>query len=258
MNKILKPPHSFSTSAFTIFSDCCLRFTSEAHSFVFASSKLKSNILKNELLKSSHRSRLHHSGCTNLDKKTTDCLEIENGSALKAGRDSPFETNANRKPLDNEVIRKVLSLSSFDPAKVKKDKGLLDDEEIGQLQVLENFVYEHRFDHGCLVVKLMGREHREDTLEILTDSFEELMWGPMTYKPLLSFTIKQHMLERMTLLPHAATLVGLYAEREGEWTFGGTVEVSLNSKGAAEFPPTPVAPKNSPYLCNMAVNKSLR
>ncbi|XP_057868420.2 GCN5-related N-acetyltransferase 5, chloroplastic isoform X2 [Cryptomeria japonica] len=254
MNFLKIAPHPSARLAFTIISDCCRGFTSHAHSFALAGAKLKVNILKYGVLESNSRTRLHYNGCTNLDKNSPACIELGNGYALKEGIESTSEKNANKESFYDEVIRKVLSPSSLDPVKVKKDKGLLDDQELEKLESLENFVYEHRFDHGCLVIKAMDNEHMEDTSELLTESFAELMWGPLTYKPLLKFTIREHMMERRALVPHAVTLI----EREGEWTFCGTVEISLNSKGASKFHTTPVPPKSSPYLFNMAVNKDIR
>lgn len=256
MNFLKITPHRSAKLASTIISDCCLGITSHAHSFALADANLKTNIFKYGVLGSNTRTRLPYSGSTNLDKNSPADIELGNGYALKEGIEStsPYSLG----PVYDEVIRKVLSPSSLDPVKVKKDRGLLDDQELEKLESLEKFVYEHRFDHGCLVIKAMDSEHMEDTIELLTESFAELMWGPLTYKPLLKFTIRDHMMERRALVPHAITLVGLYAEREGEWTFCGTVEISLNSKGASKFHTTPVPPKSSPYLFNMAVNKDLR
>lgn len=185
--------------------------------------------------------------------------KIGDDDDLKEALEDTSLSNSGKEQSDSHVTRKVISLYDFDPFNVKKDKGLLNDEELEMLKLLENFEYKHKFDHGLLVVKVMSTEHMGDTVELLTDSFAELMWGALTYRPLLSFTVREHMLERRAVIPHAATLVGLYTERESdEWMLGGTVELSFNSEGSAEFPPTPIPPKGAPYLCNMAVNKSLR
>jgi len=185
--------------------------------------------------------------------------EIGSDDDLKEALEDTSLTNSGKEQSDSSVTRKVISPYSFDPFKLKKDKGLLDDEELEMLKLLENFEYKHRFDHGLLVTKVMNTERIGDTEELLTDSFAELMWGPLTYRPLLRLTVREHMIERRAFIPHAATLVGLYTEGEsGECILGGTVELSFNSEGSAEFPPTPIPPKGAPYLCNMAVNKSLR
>lgn len=104
------------------------------------------------------------------------------------------------------------------------------------------------------------------TVELLAESFAESMLLPSAYVSLLGFLVKQYLIERRALMPHAATLVGFYRERreegdtveeEAEW-LAGTVEVCFNKKGANASPPTPTPPKNSPYICNMAVKEPLR
>ncbi|PIA40415.1 hypothetical protein AQUCO_02500249v1 [Aquilegia coerulea] len=57
-----------------------------------------------------------------------------------------------------------------------------------------------------------------------------------------------------------ATLIGYYRERdeEEEEVMAGTVEISFDKKGANSSPPSPTPPKESPYICNMTVKKSLR
>ena len=63
---------------------------------------------------------------------------------------------------------------------------------------------------------------------------------------------------------HMATLVGFYigmADGEdggGELKLAGTVEVCFDRRGANASVPSPAPPKDSPYICNMAVQKSLR
>lgn len=191
-----------------------------------------------------------------IEEKTSKVGSVD---GLKEALEDTSLTNSGKEQSDGPVARKVISPYGFDPFKLKKDKGLLDVEDLEMLKLLENFEYKHRFDHGLLVVKVMSTEHMGNTEELLTDSFADLMWGPLTYRPLLRLTVRQHMIERRAFIPHAATLVGLYTEGDsGEWILGGTVELSFNSEGSAEFSPTPIPPKGAPYLCNMAVNKNLR
>ena len=62
-------------------------------------------------------------------------------------------------------------------------------------------------------------------------------------------------------MPHMATLVGFYRgmRDEGkEVKFAGTVEVCFDRRGANASLPSPAAPRDSPYVSNMAVDKSLR
>lgn len=100
------------------------------------------------------------------------------------------------------------------------------------------------------------------TVQLLAESFAESMLLPLGYESLLRFLVKQYLIERRALLPHAVTLIAFYRQRgqsaeEGE-VLAGTVEVSFDKRGANASPPTPTPPKNSPYICNMTVKKPLR
>lgn len=63
-------------------------------------------------------------------------------------------------------------------------------------------------------------------------------------------------------MPHTATLIGFYkrkdADEEEAEQLAGTVEVCFDKRGANASPPTPTPPKDSPYICNMTVQKELR
>ncbi|ERM99557.1 hypothetical protein AMTR_s00088p00106710 [Amborella trichopoda] len=107
-------------------------------------------------------------------------------------------------------------------------------------------------------VRVMDAREMEMTVELLADSFAETMWSPFRYVPLLRVLVRQHLMERRAVLPHAATLVGFYSEEGGELELAGTVEISFNARGANAIPPTPNPPMNSPYLCNMSVKKQVR
>ncbi|KAB2632997.1 hypothetical protein D8674_029244 [Pyrus ussuriensis x Pyrus communis] len=82
---------------------------------------------------------------------------------------------------------------------------------------------------------------------LLAESFAESMLLPSGYVFVLGYLVKQYLFERMELLPNTATLF-----------LAGTVEVCFNKKGAVASLPTPTPPKNSPYISNMAMKKSLR
>jgi len=61
-------------------------------------------------------------------------------------------------------------------------------------------------------------------------------------------------------MPHMATLIAYYrgfGDHE-EMQLAGTVEISFNVYGANSTLPSPDPPKDKPYICNMAVDKSLR
>lgn len=100
------------------------------------------------------------------------------------------------------------------------------------------------------------------TVALLAESFAESMMISLGYLKLLEFFVKQYLIERRSLMPHTATLLGFYREdgdgEEGELRLAGTVEVCFDRRGANDSPHTPTAPKNSPYISNMAVRQSLR
>lgn len=109
----------------------------------------------------------------------------------------------------------------------------------------------------------------DNTVVLLAQSFAESMLWPSGYLSLLRFLVKQYLIERRGLMPHAATLIGFYRGKEnevpaqaehedGEEQLAGTVEVCFDQRGANASPPTPTSPKNSPYICNMTVRKPLR
>lgn len=101
------------------------------------------------------------------------------------------------------------------------------------------------------------------TIGLLAESFAESMVLPVGYVSVLKFLVKQYLVERKVQMPHMATLIGIYKEtveggKEQEVQLAGTVEVCFNKRGANVSPPTPTPPKDSPYICNMAVKDSLR
>lgn len=113
-----------------------------------------------------------------------------------------------------------------------------------------------------LLIRVMQEQELDMTVELLAESFAESMLLPKAYVKLLAYLVKQYLVERRGLMPHAATLIAFHrseSESEGEdIQLAGTVEVSFNNKGANVAPPTPVPPKDAPYICNMTVKKSLR
>ncbi|KAF9605428.1 hypothetical protein IFM89_017167 [Coptis chinensis] len=133
-------------------------------------------------------------------------------------------------------------------------------EELQKLRELEKFRYFHEFEKGCLSIRVMRGEEMDMTVGLLSESFAESMLLPLNnYVNLLAFLVKQYMIERRGSMPHTATLVGYYRQGdEGEEELAGTVEVSFDKRGANATPPSPTPPKDSPYLCNMTVKKSLR
>lgn len=97
------------------------------------------------------------------------------------------------------------------------------------------------------------------TVTLLSESFAESMMMATGYVKLLEFLVKNYLIERRAMMPHNATLLGIYRENgEEDFELAGTVELTFDRKGANASPPTPTPPKNSPYICNMAVRKPLR
>lgn len=97
------------------------------------------------------------------------------------------------------------------------------------------------------------------TVTLLSESFAESMMMATGYVKLLEFLVKNYLIERREMMPHNATLLGIYRENgEEDFELAGTVELTFDRKGANASPPTPTPPKNSPYICNMAVRKPLR
>ncbi|MCL7039330.1 hypothetical protein MKW94_024903 [Papaver nudicaule] len=131
--------------------------------------------------------------------------------------------------------------------------------ELDKYQILKNYQYVHEFEHGSLFVRVMEDDEMDITVGLLSESFAESMMLPMKYVNVLGFLIKQYMVERRSLLPNTAFLVGFYRGKDGEEEeLAGTVEVSFNKKGSNTNPPSPTPPKDSPYICNMTVKKLLR
>lgn len=100
-------------------------------------------------------------------------------------------------------------------------------------------------------------EEMDTVVALLAESFGESMLLPSGYVALLGFLVKQYLIERRAVLPHAATLVGFYKEGE-ELELAGTLEVCFDRRGASDSVPPPTPPKDSPYVCNMTVTKPLR
>eukprot|EP00249_Psilotum_nudum_P009199 c21774_g1_i1 orf=108-1583(+) len=143
--------------------------------------------------------------------------------------------------------------------------------ELHNMKLMQKFDYTHCSSKGKLVVRALRIEQFEGTKAVLTDSFADLMWGFLSYRPLLSWIVGNYLRERQAFLPHAVTLVGLYAPSEenevvgcvvdrsvSNWLLAGTVEISFNAKGQPGSLSTPPPPKDAPFLCNMAVRKNYR
>ncbi|KAK8647627.1 hypothetical protein V6N13_121357 [Hibiscus sabdariffa] len=136
----------------------------------------------------------------------------------------------------------------------------LSNEELEKLKALESFVYLQDLEFGSLSVRVMRTEEMDLTAALLAESFAESMLMPLGYGALMRFLVKQYLIERRAVMPHAVTLVGYFGQKDGEKgnELAGTVEVCFDKRGANASPPTPLPPQNSPYICNMTVTKHLR
>ncbi|XXG55392.1 hypothetical protein AAC387_Pa03g3073 [Persea americana] len=133
--------------------------------------------------------------------------------------------------------------------------GFLDAEKS---EILTKFSYTDKINGGSLMVRVMGEEEVDITVQLLAESFAESMSVPSRFVTFLGFLVKQYVRERRAVLPHAATLVGFFKREDGKEELGGTVEISFDKQGANASPPTPISPVDCPYICNMAVKKQLR
>ncbi|XP_061370158.1 GCN5-related N-acetyltransferase 5, chloroplastic [Gastrolobium bilobum] len=198
-------------------------------------------------------------------------------TTLSKARHLIFSTPPHKYPLPNfhkypSPSFKISSSHSHSSATLDdpfRTGRFLSDEELQKLKSLESFVYYQELKSGSMWVRVM-RDHEMDlTVRLLAESFAESMLLPKGYVNLLGFLVKQYLIERRTLMPHMATLIGFYRgvvngdgeeqeEEEPQVQLAGTVEVCFDKMGANASLPSPTPPKDSPYICNMAVQKSLR
>nr|XP_043613672.1 uncharacterized protein LOC122585615 [Erigeron canadensis] len=145
----------------------------------------------------------------------------------------------------------------------------LTDPDLQKLQFLQSYKLFHKLPSGSmLLIRVMQEQEMDMTVELLAESFAESMMLPKAYVKLLAFLVKQYLVERRALMPHAVTLIAFHRteidtdDDQGgkleDIQLAGTVEVSFDQFGANASPPTPIPPKNAPYICNMTVKKSLR
>ncbi|CAH2033771.1 unnamed protein product [Thlaspi arvense] len=140
----------------------------------------------------------------------------------------------------------------------------LSNAELEKLKALEGFAYFQELKSGSMWVRVMRPEEMDSTVSLLAESFGESMLLPSGYQSVLRFLVKQYLIERREVLPHAVTLVGFYRKKTDSCSDGeeaemaGTVEVCFDKRGANASPPSPTPPKESPYVCNMTVKEDLR
>ncbi|QCD90598.1 Acyl-CoA N-acyltransferase [Vigna unguiculata] len=170
----------------------------------------------------------------------------------------------------------AFKLSSSHSSSSPLTTTFLTDDDLRRLSSLESFLYRRELPSGSLSVRLMRPHETRSTVLLLAHSFAESLLIPAAYVNLLAFLINQYLLQRLTLLPNTATLVAFYTQTPSPPTadskedeeeplqedegapLAGTVEICFNKRGANASVPTPTPPRDSPYICNMAVEKSLR
>ncbi|CAA0834752.1 Acyl-CoA N-acyltransferases (NAT) superfamily protein [Striga hermonthica] len=162
---------------------------------------------------------------------------------------SSFPLQADRFLTNSSSLQNLLQTERF-----------LTKDELVNLDFLSNYSYHQQLESGFLWVRVMRDEELDMTVTLLSESFaESMMMATSGYQKLLEFLVKNYLLERRRMMPHNATLLGIYRENgEEDFELAGTVELTFDRKGANVNPPTPKPPKDSPYICNMAVRKPFR
>ncbi|CAL5188933.1 unnamed protein product [Lathyrus oleraceus] len=187
-------------------------------------------------------------------------------TTTKTTRRFTFSSLPHRKPLIPNPHFK-LSSSSHSQSQtltepiIQTGKFLTND-ELDKLQFLSSFLYSQQLESGTVWVRVMRDNEVDPIVCLLADSFSESMMFPKGYINVLRFLVKRYLVERRSSMPHMATLVGFYRGvvdgEDGEMQLAGTVEISFDKNGANASIPSPTPPRDSPYICNMAVDKSLR
>jgi hypothetical protein len=149
-----------------------------------------------------------------------------------------------------------------------KPGKFLTNSELATLQYLESYLYSHQLKSGTVWVRVMRDSEVDAIVCLLAESFAESMMFPKRYIDVLRFLVKQYLIERRTSMPHMATLIAFYRgngngdgdgdDDDEEMQLAGTVEISFDKNGSSANLPSPTPPRDSPYICNMAVDKSLR
>ncbi|XP_038984051.1 uncharacterized protein LOC120111319 [Phoenix dactylifera] len=126
-------------------------------------------------------------------------------------------------------------------------------------QILEKFRYTSQIGHGWLEIRHMKDEDLDAVALLLAESFNRDKQSPGGNISMFAFVVKQYMIERRSVIPHAAVLVGFYKEKDGEEAqLACTAEISFDALGAHPAVGTPRPPKECPYIGNVSVTKTLR
>ncbi|KAJ8500789.1 hypothetical protein OPV22_011341 [Ensete ventricosum] len=195
-----------------------------------------------------------------LDSTIQPCvLSPSAPSTTFAGATTSLPPEKRQSSIFRSLLGRISSLSVTHPTASSRTDA---PEQSGEaLQVLGDFRCIVELDRGgVLEIRPVEPGELESTGTLLAETFSESRLVPVRYAHLIAFLVKQYLEERRALEPHVAVLVGFYKERdaEGPAQLACTAEISFDARGANAASPTPHPPPDCPYICNMAVRKSLR
>ncbi|KZV45013.1 hypothetical protein F511_30357 [Dorcoceras hygrometricum] len=194
------------------------------------------------------RRHLHNPYASNHNHPTHPFVTFPNYSRCSVSLSLSASHSSSSTPSPAETVQNQIQTGRF-----------LTNKELECLELLGNYSYHQQLESGFLWVRVMREEEMDMTATLLSESFAESMLIPNGYAKLLEFLVKNYLIERREMMPHCATLLGVYRENgEEDFELAGTVELTFDKKGYNASPPTPNPPKNSPYICNMAVRNPLR
>ncbi|XP_064996724.1 GCN5-related N-acetyltransferase 5, chloroplastic-like [Musa acuminata AAA Group] len=200
-----------------------------------------------------------------LDSTLQPCLFAPSSpSTTLAGTTTSLPPEKRQSSIFRSLLGRFSSSSATQPTASSRTDApeqpgaVINDEAV---QVLRDFRVIVELDRGgVLEIRPVEPGEMEATGTLLAETFSESRLVPVRYAHLIAFLVKQYLEERRALEPHVAVLIGFYKESdaEGPAQLACTAEISFDARGANVAPPTPQPPPDCPYICNMAVRKSLR
>ncbi|KAJ4765327.1 Acyl-CoA N-acyltransferases (NAT) superfamily protein [Rhynchospora pubera] len=149
----------------------------------------------------------------------------------------------------------------------QQTQTFLSPSSLSKLQTLSSFSRTHHFPDNhksaTLLIRPMLDPEIDAVSDLLSQSFIQTLFLPPNYVKLLAFLVKNYLLGRRALLPHATVLVGIYYSADTDAQdqhaqLACTAEISFDERGANAASSTPFPPPDCPYICNMTVKDSLR
>ncbi|RWV87990.1 hypothetical protein GW17_00049967 [Ensete ventricosum] len=195
-----------------------------------------------------------------LDSTIQPCVLSPSAPSMTfAGATTSLPPEKRQSSIFRSLLGRISSLSVTHPIVSSRTDA---PEQSGEaLQVLRDFSCIVELDRGgVLEIRPVEPGELESTGTLLAETFSESRLVPVRYAHLIAFLVKQYLEERRALEPHVAVLVGFYKQRdaEGPAQLACTAEISFDARGTNAASPTPHPPPDCPYICNMAVRKSLR